>query len=118
MAGAPRGLLANVLIYLPFTILLARIPYTGHARHDGPPRQAPSFGLGEALRVFGQIRADRRIVTMIVPGATSFFVGNALQAQMPQTRIAWERTRRARGTAFSSPPIRRAPWSAPSSWRA
>jgi MFS family permease len=85
LLGPAWGLLANVLIYLPFTIFLARIPYTGHARHDGPPRRAPRFGLAEALRVFGEVRADRRIVTMIVlGGATSFFVGNAFQAQMPQ----------------------------------
>ncbi len=85
LLGPAWGLLANVLIYLPFTILLARIPYTGHARHGGPPRRAPRFGVAEALRVFAQVRADRRIVTMIVlGGATSFFVGNAFQAQMPQ----------------------------------
>ena len=83
--GPAWGLLANVLIYLPFTILLARIPYTGHARHDGPLRRAPRFGVAEALRVFTQVRSDRRIVTMILlGGATSFFVGNAFQAQMPQ----------------------------------
>jgi MFS family permease len=85
LLGPAWGLLANVLIYLPFTILLARIPYTGHARHDGPPRRAPRFGVAEALRVFAQVRSDRRIVAMIVlGGATSFFVGNAFQAQMPQ----------------------------------
>ena len=85
LLGPAWGLLANVLIYLPFTILLMRLPYTGHAHHEGPPRRAPSFGIGEALRIFGQIRADRRIVTMIaLGGATSFFVGNAFQAQMPQ----------------------------------
>jgi len=85
LLGPAWGLLANVLIYLPFTILLARLPYTGHARHDGPPRHAPRFGVAEALRVFAQVRSDRRIVAMIVlGGATSFFVGNAFQAQMPQ----------------------------------
>jgi MFS family permease len=83
--GPAWGLLANVLFYLPFTILLARIPYTGHAQHDGPPRRAWRFGVGEALRIFGKVRTDRRIATMIaLGGATSFFVGNAFQAQMPQ----------------------------------
>jgi MFS family permease len=85
LLGPAWGLLTNVLIYLPFTILLARMPYTGHGPHDGPPRRAPRFGVAEALRVFAEIRPDRRIVTMIVlGGATSFFVGNAFQAQMPQ----------------------------------
>jgi MFS family permease len=85
LLGPAWGLLANVLIYLPFTIFLMRLPYTGHARQDGPPRRAPRFGVAEALRVFSQVRSDRRIATMIVlGGATSFFVGNAFQAQMPQ----------------------------------
>jgi MFS family permease len=85
LLGPAWGLLANVLIYLPFTILLARLPYTGHARLDDPPRRAPRFGVAEALRVFAQVRSDRRIATMILlGGATSFFVGNAFQAQMPE----------------------------------
>jgi MFS family permease len=85
LVGPAWGLLANILIYLPFTILLARMRSTGHGQHDGPPRRASRFGVGEALRVFAEIRPDRRIVTMIVlGGATSFFVGNAFQAQMPQ----------------------------------
>ncbi|MGH7331449.1 MAG: MFS transporter [Candidatus Rokuibacteriota bacterium] len=85
LLGPAWGLLANVLIYLPFTILLMRIPYTGHTRSAGQPRPAPRFGLAEALRVFEEVRADRRIIVMIaLGGATSFFVGNAFQAQMPQ----------------------------------
>jgi sugar phosphate permease len=37
------------------------------------------------MHVLQQARADRRIVTMILlGGATSFFVGNAFQAQMPE----------------------------------
>jgi sugar phosphate permease len=35
--------------------------------------------------VFAEARADRRLMTMIgLAGATSFFVGNAFQAQMPE----------------------------------
>src|SRR5689334_7759989 len=33
LLGPALGLFANVLIYLPFTVLLARFPYTGHATH-------------------------------------------------------------------------------------
>jgi len=37
------------------------------------------------LRVLGEVRADRRITVMILLGGiTSFFVGNAFQAQMPE----------------------------------
>jgi MFS family permease len=83
LLGPAWGLLVNVLVYLPLTILLARVPYTGHA-HGEVTRRAPRLGLGEARRVLAEASADRRIVTMIVlGGVTSFFVGNAFQAQMP-----------------------------------
>jgi len=37
------------------------------------------------LRVLGEVRGDRRITVMILLGGiTSFFVGNAFQAQMPE----------------------------------
>jgi MFS family permease len=84
LLGPAWGLLANVALYVPFTLLLMRIPYTGHGL-SADSRRAPRFGLGEALRVFEEVRADHRIIIMIVlGGATSFFVGNAFQAQMPQ----------------------------------
>src|SRR5262245_32450299 len=75
LLGPAWGLLTNVLIYLPLTILLIRLPYTGRSRHVSERRGAAGFGLGEALRLFAEVRADRRIVTMIVlGGATAFFV--------------------------------------------
>jgi MFS family permease len=83
LLGPAWGLLANVAIYLPFTIFLTRVRYTGHAHAGGQPR--PRTGLADAWRLLGQLRADRRLVTMIVlGGVTSFFVGNAFQAQMPE----------------------------------
>ncbi len=82
--GPAWGLLANVAIYVPFSIFLARASYTGHAHATGQPRRA-RMGLADAWRLFGQVRADRRLVTMIaLGGITSFFVGNAFQAQMPE----------------------------------
>jgi len=84
LLGPAWGLLTNVLLYLPFTIFLMQVPYTGHARHGAAPRPARRPRLADSWRVLGDVRADRRIVTMIVlGGATSFFVGNAFQAQMP-----------------------------------
>jgi predicted MFS family arabinose efflux permease len=83
--GPAWGLLANLLAYLPLTILLLRIPYTGHGSAAGAPRRAAGLGLEDAIRLWGEVRADRRLVTMIgLAGATSFFVGNAFQAQMPE----------------------------------
>src|SRR5687768_4804871 len=84
LLGPAWGLLTNVLFYLPFTIFLLRTPYTGHSEHGGP-RRTRRFGFADAAHVFAEVRADRRLMTMIaLAGATSFFVGNAFQAQMPE----------------------------------
>jgi len=83
LLGPAWGLLANVLVYLPFTILLTRFAYTGHAVR-GAGRAAATFGLADAWNVFAAVRVESRIMAMIViAGATSFLVGNAFQAQMP-----------------------------------
>ncbi|HSF05079.1 MAG TPA: MFS transporter [Methylomirabilota bacterium] len=83
LAGPAGGLLANALTYLPLTVLLLRIPYTGHAERPGS--SARHSGLAEWVDLMREAGADRRIMTMIVlGGATSFFVGNAFQAQMPE----------------------------------
>jgi len=82
--GPAWGLLANVLLYLPFTVFLLLTPYTGHLQRAAAAVRRTGFGLRDMLDTFAEARADRRIFTMIVLGATtSFFVGNAFQAQMP-----------------------------------
>ena len=84
LLGPAWGLLANVALYLPFTLFLTRVRYTGHAHASGQSPRA-RMGLADAWRLLGQLRADRRLVTMIaLGGITSFFVGNAFQAQMPE----------------------------------
>jgi MFS family permease len=84
LLGPGGGLLVNILIYAPFTLFLLRIPYTGHLRDPGR-RHAPRLGLAALPRLLAEARADPRIVMMIaLGGATSFFVGNAFQAQMPE----------------------------------
>jgi MFS family permease len=83
LLGPAWGLLTNVLIYLPFTIFLTRVPYTGHSAR--PEGRRPPLRLREAWRQLGEVRADRRLITMMVlGGTTSFFVGSAFQAQMPE----------------------------------
>ena len=84
LLGPAWGLLVNVLVFIPFSLFVARIPYTGHAKQD-EGRSWRSFGFADALGVFAKARTEPRIVTMIVlAGASSFFVGNAFQAQMPE----------------------------------
>ncbi len=83
LLGPAWGLLTNVLTYLPFTILLFRFPYTGHAARGWRPTES-TVGLTDAWNVFTAVRTESRIMAMIVvAGATSFLVGNAFQAQMP-----------------------------------
>jgi MFS family permease len=84
LLGPGQGLLANILIYVPFTLFLLRMPYTGHLRDPGG-RRAARFGLAEIRRLLGEARSDPRVLTMIaLGGTTSFLVGNAFQAQMPE----------------------------------
>src|SRR5262249_57412835 len=55
-----------------------------HLRDSGS-RRASRLGLADFPRLLAEARADTRMVMMIVlGGATSFFVGNAFQAQMPE----------------------------------
>ena len=83
LMGPAWGLLVNALIYLPFTIFLLRVPYTGHAAAGGPRREP--LRLADVATAYAAARSERRIMTMIVlAGASSFFVGNAFQAQMPE----------------------------------
>ena len=83
LLGPAWGLLTNILIFLPFSIFAARVPYTGHARQGG--RAPRAFGLADAWASFRHARSEPHILTMVVlAGASSFFVGNAFQAQMPE----------------------------------
>ncbi len=84
LLGPGYGLLANIAIYAPFTLYLLWMPYTGH-RRDAAGRRSARFGLTEIRRLLGQARSDPRLLTMIaLGGTTSFLVGNAFQAQMPE----------------------------------
>jgi MFS family permease len=83
--GPGPALLVNVLLYLPLTLYLFRMPYTGHSGDRGEARPMPRFSLGDTFRVLTEIHSESRIIRMIVlAGATSLFVGNAFQAQMPE----------------------------------
>ena len=81
--GAPAGLLINAAIYLPLTIWLMLVPYTGHLREGAPARRGLRWR--DAASVLREVAQHRSIVTMIVlGGAASLFVGNAFQASMPE----------------------------------
>jgi len=86
--GPAYGLMANALLYLPMTVWLLRVPYTGHQR-TGAVAQRP-LALGEALRTLRAVSGHRGIVVMVaLAGLSSLFVGNAYQAQMPEFATAF-----------------------------
>jgi MFS family permease len=83
--GPAVGLLINALMYLPMFILMFNFPYTGHGRDEVGSARAARFSLSGALRLMRESAANPTILSMILlGGATSFLVGNAFQAQMPE----------------------------------
>ena len=82
--GPIYGIFANVLIYLPLLIWLAKVRYN--------PRRAPAAATvaprarvwHDLLTTLRGITGNRQIVAMtLLAGAGSLFIGNAYQAQMP-----------------------------------
>src|SRR4030081_3245230 len=83
--GPATGLLINCLLYLPLIVWLFRTPYTGHLHSGGPVASRSAITLGDAWRTLREARHQPVIFAMVLlAGATSFLVGNAFQAQMPQ----------------------------------
>jgi MFS family permease len=85
LLGPGGGILANVLLYIPLSIFLLGVRYTGHAEHEQRPARVSRLGFGEMWQLISRRGLDRRIVLMIaLGGAASFFVGSGFQAQMPE----------------------------------
>jgi len=82
LLGPPLALVANVLIYVPLTLWLLYVPYTGHLRKEAPAKRAIRWN--DALQVFREVAHNRPIVTMVLlGGSASLFIGNAFQSLMP-----------------------------------
>jgi MFS family permease len=80
--GPVHGIFANVLVYLPMTVLMARTTFTGHLREGFVPRAR--LTLVGAVRVLGKVSKDHATVAMIIlAGLGSFFIGTAIQTAMP-----------------------------------
>lgn len=81
--GPTRGIFANVLLYVPMTLLLIRPPYTGHTRDGYVARERT--GIRDTLGVFGRVRHHRALVVMLVlSGLQAVFVGGTLATAMPE----------------------------------
>jgi MFS family permease len=84
LLSPPMGLVVNTLIYLPLTLWLLTVPYTGHSRERTAPARRP-IRWRDAFEIVREASGNRAIVTMVVlAGCVSFFVGTAFQATMPE----------------------------------
>jgi len=81
--GPEYGILLNALVYLPLLLWLRKTRFEHHA--GAVPREArPAAGWGEIVATFRSLTGNRQLMAMtMLAGATSLFVGNAYQAQMP-----------------------------------
>jgi MFS family permease len=85
--GPAFGIFANVLMYLPMTIWLARTPYTGHVR-DGQAARRPRVSPLEAVRVLREVAGQPVLISMVaLGGLSSFLIGSGIQPQMPEFAI-------------------------------
>ena len=89
LAGPPLGLLINVLIYLPLVIWLWKAPYHRH-KTEAAPKTGPAVGprpggLTDTLNALKLAKGNSTLFSMIIlAGVSSFFIGNAFHAQMPE----------------------------------
>jgi MFS family permease len=85
VCGAAPGILINVLFYLPLTLWLWRAPFgSGHTQEPRAASQGGRGLVGVAATV-REIAGNRVVVSMtLVAGVSSFVIGNAYQAQMPE----------------------------------
>jgi len=81
--GPAFGIFMNALIYLPLFVWLIRAPYGASIVGWRPSPPAPS-GMHALWSTMKLVARDRVLLSMtVLIGASSFFVGNAYQAQMP-----------------------------------
>ncbi len=90
------GLFVNAFFYLPMIVWLARVPYGAKPELQPPPRPSPAGGGGRERRaaergekgvwhVLREVSGNRTVLLMMaVAGASSFFIGTGIQAQMPE----------------------------------
>jgi MFS family permease len=82
--GPSHGILLNTLFYVPLVVWLAKAPYGPRFRTGTPPPRRAVRGLTDIIQTIQDITRHPVIVSMtLLAGLTSFFVGNAYNAQMP-----------------------------------
>jgi MFS family permease len=82
--GPSLGILLNTLFYLPLVLWLVNAPYGPKFRKGAPAPPRAVRGLADIVQTVRDIAAHPVIITMtVLAGCSSFFVGNAYNAQMP-----------------------------------
>jgi len=82
LLGPTYGILANILFYLPMTLLMLRTPFTGHSRSGIVHRERIS--ILDTPRVLRTVGGDKVLVGMIaLAGLIAVCVGASLQVAMP-----------------------------------
>ncbi len=82
--GSTLGIFANVLFYVPMTIVMGRTAFTGHTRDASDLAPRLRVGLLGSFRLLGELRSNRLLVSMIVlAGLVAVTIGGALQVSMP-----------------------------------
>ena len=86
--GPAYGILANAAIYAPMVVWLIKAPY-GRADANWRPASPALNGVTDIWSTMKIVAQNRVLLAMtVLVGASSFFVGNAYQAQMPG--FAWD----------------------------
>jgi MFS family permease len=86
--GPGIGLLVNACTYIPFTLWLFLVRYTGHdSAEAGESRRG--LGLRDMVSVFREVSGNRTVVAMVgVVGLVALIVGPAIQVQLPEFAAA------------------------------
>ncbi|HWS64120.1 MAG TPA: MFS transporter [Steroidobacteraceae bacterium] len=83
LLGPSYGIVVNALIYLPLVLWLIEAPY-GRAAADWRPVPPALHGFADIWSTMKVVARHPTLLSMtVLVGASSFFVGNAYQAQMP-----------------------------------
>jgi MFS family permease len=82
--GPTMGIFINAAIYAPLFIWLIRAPF-GRSAEQISGSSPTVRGVRDMLATMRVVVSDRVLLSMtILAGATSFFIGNSYQAQMPR----------------------------------
>jgi MFS family permease len=82
--GPSWGILLNTVFYLPLVLWLVNAPYGPRFRAGKPAPPRAVRGFADIVQAIRDIAAHPVIIAMtLLAGCSSFFVGNAYNAQMP-----------------------------------